>query len=226
MKKRKKWFKRELFTPFIHCTNCRTMPVVCTRWHILRSLWVSYVHLEPRIEAKLFTVDILEYLVSYAKLSGDSVRHHLLYIIHSFFSKGIFHVLPPSTLRSYNPTILPHSFVTPVSDPAPTHSRGGRTKAEKDRAGRAKWQQLNEWVESRPTKYSPIPQATEYHEAKKATVEVLPGDLEKRAEQSALARLKGLAKDATGPSEGVDTFENMLQQGRGILRNQWDQSDI
>ncbi|CAG8780066.1 13096_t:CDS:2, partial [Acaulospora colombiana] len=43
-------------------------------------------------------LDTLEYLVSYAKASGESVRHHLLYILHSLFSKGIFHVLPASTL--------------------------------------------------------------------------------------------------------------------------------
>ncbi|PVG03225.1 hypothetical protein CPB86DRAFT_804216 [Serendipita vermifera] len=171
-------------------------------------------------------LDTLEYLVSYAKLSGESVRHQLLYILQSFFSNGIFHVLPPSTLRPYNPTKLPHSFVTPISDPAPAHARGGRTKAEKDRAGRAKWKQLNEWVESCPTKYSALPQPTEYLEAKKAVVDALPDDLEKRAEQGALSRLKLLAKDASGSSEGVEIFENMVRQGRGILRDQWDQSEI
>lgn len=160
-------------------------------------------------------------------------------------NKDVFHILPSSHLKPYNPTRLPHSFIIRKDDETLKDIKGtGKTKVERERAGRAKWHLLNTWVDERastsiagvenvsstpntdslisvvPTRHG---DEYEYEQAKNDVLGIVSDEVEKTAERNALARLKALSTAETGSasSEGIERFENMLENGAGILRNQW-----
>jgi hypothetical protein len=177
--------------------------------------------------------DTLEHLSSLADSCEETFKPYLLRILDQFISKDTFHILPPSQLKPYNPTTLPHSFILRLDDDSLKDKGTGKTKAERDRAGRAKWHLLNTWVDERASTSiagltNSVPRTEEYDKSKGEVLKVVSGDVERTAERNVLDRLKSLAMGnaETGtPSEGVERLETMLEKGAGILRNQWNATD-
>ncbi|CCA67694.1 hypothetical protein PIIN_01521 [Serendipita indica DSM 11827] len=180
------------------------------------------------------TIDKLEYLCSLCKESPVAHQPYYVFILRYFLERDIFHILPHSSLQPYNPTRLPASFVVSRESSsgadASSHggnssktTRGGRTKAERDRYGREQWAQLGSLVRLQRQRQkgevddveiavgaqphsdankntsgsTPFPDkdssAVVYREAKSRVLEVLPKEVEREAEQRALQRLKTLA---------------------------------
>jgi hypothetical protein len=172
--------------------------------------------------------DVLQVLTALAKSSSEPHQPYILYILQDLLSKSLLHILPPSTLNTQNPTILPHSYLVRSEEgvPAKQTGKGGKTKTELDRAGRRKWQMLGTWVDERATvsavRGELLPGREDYDADKLAVVESIPDGVEISAERNALSRLRVLSTDQTGPSEGIERFEKMLQHGAHILRNQWE----
>jgi hypothetical protein len=172
--------------------------------------------------------DTLEHLCSLAESCEKTFKPHLFQILHHFVSKDTFYILPPSQLKPYNPTTLPHSFILRKDDESLKDKATGKTKAERDRAGRAKWHLLNTWVDERASTSiagvvtNSVPIKTEEYDSSKADVlRVVSEDVERAAERNVLARLKSLATgNAETGNEGVERLEKMLEKGAGILRNQ------
>lgn len=174
--------------------------------------------------------DTLEHIVSLGQSCEEVYRPRVLLILERFLSGDVFHILPVSRLSPQNPTRLPHSRLVRKDDEAVLAKQSGKSQAARDRAGRARWQLLSTWVDTRATEGlgGSIPLAGEYDTAKAQALRSVSEDIERDAERNALARLKGLSTTAeTGSStEGIERFEKMLDKGAGILRNQWKAVDF
>jgi hypothetical protein len=172
--------------------------------------------------------DVLKSLAALAKSSLEPHQPYILYILQHLLSESHLHILPPSTLNTQNPTMLPHSYLLRNEEGAPAKQsgKGGKTKTELDRAGRRKWQMLSTWVDERATanavRGEPPPDREDYDVDKAAVIESIPEDVEISAERNVLSRLRALSTDQMGPSEGIERFEKMLLHGSHILRNQWE----
>jgi hypothetical protein len=177
--------------------------------------------------------DTLEHLSSLANSCEKTFRPYLLRILEQFISKDTFHILPPSQLKPYDPTTLPHSVILRLDDDSLKDKGTGKTKAERERTGRAKWHLLNTWVDERASTSiagltNSVPRTEEYDKSRADVLRVVSGDVEKAAERNVLDRLKSLATgnaEIGTPSEGVERLEKMAEKGAGILRNQWNVTD-
>jgi hypothetical protein len=196
--------------------------------------------------------DVLQHMINLAPTSEESHRPYILWILRHFLSNNLFHILPPSSQQPYNPTTLPHSFIIRKDDERiininqnynpdepsslkPLKGKGSKsgTRPSRDHYGRAKWQMLSSWVDERAGAAaiaSSIPRNDSYDTLKAELLDTVPEDVERSAERAALAKLKTLASASSAApasgtdSEGLERFQSILDRGKGILRDDWDEA--
>ncbi|KAG8820573.1 hypothetical protein FRB91_000267 [Serendipita sp. 411] len=207
----------------------------------LYTLYETQAHIQSlhRLEHISIPIDTLQHLHTLSEAcENPEFTPYILYILNNFLSNDVFHIIPDSTLHPYAPTVLPRSFIirkdeedmtlenqrhegNPDSEEVATtttattrYTRGGITKSDRDRTGRAKWASLNDWVDEIAPKLGMQDMGggggrdgarEEYETTKKDVLDVLPVSVEELAEKNALDRLKALLHPSFSPTTIAQT---------------------